>query len=66
MADRPGHDRRPDTNSAPPPTADAAELQELLPGIHAWVQPDGTWWVNNAGAVADDTATGGAPVRQAS
>lgn len=20
--------------------------------MHAWVQPDGTWWVNNAGAVA--------------
>lgn len=20
-------------------------------GVHAWVQPDGTWWVNNAGAV---------------
>lgn len=44
----------PDTSSALPPAADAAELKELLPGIHAWVQPDGTWWVNNAGAVAGD------------
>jgi cyclase len=28
-----------------------ARLEEPLPGIHAWVQPDGSWWVNNAGAV---------------
>lgn len=33
---------------------DAARLAELLPGIHAWVQPDGSWWVNNAGAVVGD------------
>jgi cyclase len=31
---------------------DEPRLHELLPGIHAWVQPDGSWWVNNAGAVA--------------
>lgn len=30
---------------------DAARLSELLPGVYAWVQPDGSWWVNNAGAV---------------
>lgn len=29
-------------------------LHEMAPGIFAWVQPDGTWWVNNAGAVAGD------------
>ncbi|GIE95449.1 MBL fold metallo-hydrolase [Paractinoplanes rishiriensis] len=29
-------------------------LEELKPGIYAWVQPDGTWWLNNAGAVAGD------------
>lgn len=29
----------------------AAELVEVYPGVHAWVQPDGSWWVNNAGAV---------------
>ena len=23
-------------------------------GAYAWVQPDGTWWVNNAGAVVTD------------
>ena len=28
-------------------------LHEVVPGVHAWVQPDGTWWLNNAGAVAD-------------
>jgi cyclase len=40
----------------PPPVAGpgAARLHELLPGVHAWVQPDGTWWVSNAGAVAGD------------
>jgi cyclase len=27
-------------------------LETVVPGVHAWVQPDGTWWVNNAGAVA--------------
>ncbi|WP_086668626.1 MBL fold metallo-hydrolase [Lentzea kentuckyensis] len=27
------------------------QLQELAPGVHAWIQPDGTWWINNAGAV---------------
>ncbi|WP_426506937.1 MBL fold metallo-hydrolase [Dactylosporangium sp. McL0621] len=26
-------------------------LETVVPGVHAWVQPDGTWWVNNAGAI---------------
>jgi cyclase len=25
------------------------EVQEVSPGIYAYVQPDGTWWINNAG-----------------
>ncbi|MGW0485607.1 MBL fold metallo-hydrolase [Nonomuraea sp. NPDC003214] len=29
-------------------------LHEIGPGVYAWVQPDGTWWLNNAGAVAGD------------
>nr|WP_244312908.1 MBL fold metallo-hydrolase [Microbispora hainanensis] len=29
-------------------------MHEIGAGIFAWVQPDGTWWVNNAGAVAGD------------
>jgi cyclase len=32
----------------------AAQLSELLPGVFAYVQPDGSWWVNNAGAVVGD------------
>jgi cyclase len=26
-------------------------LHEMADGVHAWVQPDGSWWLNNAGAV---------------
>jgi cyclase len=25
------------------------EVQEVSPGIYAYVQPDGTWWINNTG-----------------
>jgi cyclase len=25
------------------------EVQEVSPGVYAYVQPDGTWWINNAG-----------------
>ncbi len=31
---------------------EAGALSEVVDGVYAWVQPDGTWWVNNAGAVA--------------
>ncbi|GAA2012118.1 MBL fold metallo-hydrolase [Nocardiopsis rhodophaea] len=31
-----------------------AGLVELVPGVHAWVQPDGSWWINNAGVVRGD------------
>ncbi|MEZ0074133.1 cyclase [Planotetraspora sp. GP83] len=34
--------------------AEAAGLREVVAGVFAWLQPDGTWWVNNAGAVAGD------------
>ncbi|WP_159942340.1 MULTISPECIES: MBL fold metallo-hydrolase [unclassified Nocardiopsis] len=33
---------------------DAASLTGVVDGVYAWVQPDGTWWVNNAGAVAGE------------
>ncbi|WP_370591173.1 MBL fold metallo-hydrolase [Saccharopolyspora montiporae] len=33
---------------------DRATLTELAGGIHAWVQPDGSWFINNAGAIADE------------
>ncbi|WP_188195875.1 MBL fold metallo-hydrolase [Nonomuraea sp. SYSU D8015] len=36
---------------------EAAALHEIVPGVRAWVQPDGTWWVNNAGAVTGDDGT---------
>ena len=29
----------------------AAALHEVADGVFAWVQPDGSWWINNAGAV---------------
>ena len=32
-------------------TPDAAALHEIVDGVFAWIQPDGTWWVNNAGAI---------------
>ena len=25
------------------------EVQEVSPGVYAYLQPDGTWWINNAG-----------------
>nr|WP_231563086.1 MBL fold metallo-hydrolase [Microbacterium mangrovi] len=31
-----------------------AQLQEIGDGVWAWVQRDGTWWVNNAGLIAGD------------
>jgi cyclase len=42
----------PMTGPTGPGTLEEPRLHQLLPGIHAWVQPDGSWWVNNAGAVA--------------
>jgi cyclase len=38
-------------------TVEAAALHELVDGVYAWVQPDGSWWVNNAGAVAGAEGT---------
>ncbi|GAA2668136.1 MBL fold metallo-hydrolase [Streptomyces lunalinharesii] len=32
-------------------------LTELAPGVHAFIQPDGGWCLNNAGFVTDGTAT---------
>ncbi len=41
----------------------AAALHEVAEGVFAWVQPDGTWWINNAGAITavgdDGTHAGG-------
>jgi len=33
------------------------ELVEVTDGVLAWLQPDGSWWLNNAGAVCDAEGT---------
>ncbi len=33
-----------------------ASLSAVADGVHAWVQPDGSWWMNNAGVI--ETADG--------
>lgn len=33
------------------PVDTRGSLVEIVDGIYAWLQPDGTWWLNNAGAV---------------
>ena len=35
----------------------SAFLHPVAAGIYAWVQPDGSWWLNNAGAVVADSGT---------
>jgi cyclase len=30
---------------------EAGALHEIVDGVWAWVQPDGSWWLNNAGAI---------------
>ncbi|MBA2624723.1 MAG: MBL fold metallo-hydrolase [Acidimicrobiia bacterium] len=32
-------------------------MHEIVEGVFAWVQPDGSWWLNNAGAVAGADGT---------
>lgn len=32
----------------------SGRFQQLTDRVWAWVQPDGTWWLNNAGVVAGD------------
>ncbi len=41
----------------PENSPDAAALREIVPGVYAWAQPDGSWWINNAGAVTGDDGT---------
>src|SRR5947208_2854324 len=35
--------------------SEPGRLHEVVTGVHAWVQPDGSWWLNNAGAVHNGT-----------
>jgi cyclase len=39
------------------PTVSSGYLVEVVDGVHAWLQPDGTWWLNNAGAVTGGDGT---------
>lgn len=41
----PGSDRRPDLTTTLAPLSD---------GVYGWIQEPGTWWINNAGAVAGE------------
>lgn len=40
---------RVEDNRLPPP-----RVEEMGPGVFAYVQPDGTWWLNNTGFVVGD------------
>jgi cyclase len=42
---------------SPDPTVTAGHLVEVGDGVVAWMQPDGTWWLNNAGAVTGPDGT---------
>jgi cyclase len=46
-----------DTDPGPLTAPEAAALHEIADGVFAWVQPDGTWWINNAGAVTGADGT---------
>jgi cyclase len=46
-----------DTDAATVTTPEAAALHQIVDGVFAWVQPDGTWWINNAGAVTGAEGT---------
>src|SRR6185437_5679748 len=39
------------TSAVPPPRVSIADarLQEVGDGVFAYIQPDGTWWINNTG-----------------
>lgn len=39
-----------------PPAPASPRLEELAPGVHAYIQPDGGWCLNNAGVLIGDDA----------
>lgn len=39
------------------PQLPPGELLQVAEGVFAWIQEDGTWWINNAGLVAGDRST---------
>jgi cyclase len=42
------------SSAVPPPGVSIADarLQEVADGVYAYVQPDGSWWINNTGFLA--------------
>lgn len=45
------------SNTAPDTSLDAVHLDEVADGVFAYIQPDGTWWINNCGALAGPDRT---------
>jgi cyclase len=43
------HDHDHDGGALPPP-----RLEEVSPGVYAFIQPDGSWWINNTGFLVGD------------
>ena len=37
-------------------SVEAAQLSEVAPGVYSYVQPDGTWFINNMGFIAGSSA----------
>jgi len=37
-------------------SVEAAQLNEVAPGVYSYVQPDGTWFINNMGFIAGSNA----------
>lgn len=43
--------------ATPATSPDDAHLDEVADGVFAYIQPDGTWWINNCGALAGPDRT---------
>lgn len=43
--------------ATPATSPDNAHLDEVADGVFAYIQPDGTWWINNCGALAGPDRT---------
>ncbi|MEY7979056.1 MBL fold metallo-hydrolase [Streptomyces pilosus] len=47
---------QPPATSRAPSTPAPPRMEELAPGVHAYIQPDGGWCLNNAGVLIGDDA----------
>ena len=41
------------------PDLPPAWVNEVAEGIYAYIQPDGSWWINNTGFIVGDTVIRG-------